>query len=77
MTRTAKVIILSLMAVAMAGIVAAVSPQVFAAQNATDASFSNAETSAITAPQSDVVDAYNWRTTISPTVNPSVPPKRK
>jgi len=71
MNRTAKITVLGLMAIAMVAVVASVSPQLFAAQNpSTNANPSN-NVAAIVAPESDVVDAYNWRTTISPGRNKS------
>ena len=71
MNRTAKITVLGLMAFAMAAVVAAVSPQLFAAQKPSTDSNSSNNVVAIAAPESDVVDAYNWRTTISPGRNKS------
>jgi hypothetical protein len=69
MNKTAKITVLGLMGIAMLAVVAAISPQLFAAEKpANDAGQAN-NVAAITATQSDVVDAYNWRTTVSPGKN--------
>lgn len=71
MNSTVKAMTLGLMAFAMAGVILAVSPQLMSAQAPrTDANAPAGTAAASAASQSDLVDAYNWRTTISPPKNP-------
>jgi len=72
MNRNLKTATLGLMAVAMAGVIALVSPQLMASQSSTvDTSVPAGTVAAKPAQsQSDLVDAYSWRTTISYSKNP-------
>jgi hypothetical protein len=71
MNKRTKITVVGIMAIAMAAMVAAVSPQLFAAEQPAGEVGQSANVAAIAAPQTDVVDAYNWRTTISPGRNKS------